>query len=108
MTIADQLEQDARRCKAISVPFNPRLPPCFDNMPHDRRPSGHNKWWHRPFIRTEVDDDPRWLAAWPSGIRYDVRCLDGGAWDRSTCLGQFATLYEAVGCARAAREFATS
>ena len=25
-----------------------------------------------------------WMEFWPTGTRYDVRCLDGGAWDRST------------------------
>lgn len=37
-----------------------------------------------------------WLAAWPSGVRYCVRCLDGGAWDRSTNYGMFASLSDAV------------
>jgi hypothetical protein len=40
-----------------------------------------------------------WFEAWPSGTRYDVNCLDGGAWDRSTGWGQFATLDEALVCA---------
>lgn len=26
----------------------------------------------------------KWLEFYPTGIRYTVRCLDGGAWDRST------------------------
>jgi hypothetical protein len=33
------------------------------------------------------------------GRGYDVRCLDGGAWDRPTCWGMFATLEEALACA---------
>ena len=37
-----------------------------------------------------------WFEEWPSGVRYDVRCLDGGAWDRSTWRGSFGTEGEAV------------
>jgi hypothetical protein len=37
-----------------------------------------------------------WLKAWPTGFRYDVRCLDGGAWDRSTNHGMFKTFEEAL------------
>jgi len=42
----------------------------------------------------------RWLEAWPSGVRYNVRCLDGGAWDRSTNYGMFGDLDEAVSRAK--------
>ncbi|MEI0679620.1 hypothetical protein VUT07_09645 [Pseudomonas aeruginosa] len=37
-----------------------------------------------------------WFKAWPTGTRYEVRCLDGGAWDRSTNWGMVGTLEEAV------------
>jgi hypothetical protein len=40
-----------------------------------------------------------WYESFPSGTRYEVRCLDGGAWDRSTWWGAFATLDEAIVCA---------
>lgn len=40
-----------------------------------------------------------WHEHFPSGVRYDVRCLDGGAWDRSTWWGSFGTLEEAIQCA---------
>ncbi len=39
-----------------------------------------------------------WYGGWPNGDRFDVRCLDGGAWDRSTNWGQFATIEEALHC----------
>ncbi|WP_370602028.1 hypothetical protein [Pseudomonas nitroreducens] len=42
-----------------------------------------------------------WFKAWPSGTRYEVRCLDGGAWDRSTSWGMVASLEEAVGMCEA-------
>lgn len=37
-----------------------------------------------------------WFESWPSGIRYDVRCYDNGAWDRSTNRGMYQTLEEAI------------
>jgi hypothetical protein len=40
-----------------------------------------------------------WHEKFPSGTRYEVRCLDGGAWDRSTWWGAFATLDKALECA---------
>lgn len=40
----------------------------------------------------------QWFSAWPEGVRYDVRCLDGGAWDRPTCWGMFGTLEAAMAC----------
>ena len=100
--IEAQLESAARQAKSAGIPLNPKLPGNFDDCDNRFRPASHRRWWNRPFIRTEVDDDPRWLAAWPSGIRYDVRCLDGGAWDRSTGWGMFGTIEEAIRCARGA------
>lgn len=42
-----------------------------------------------------------WFEWFPNGgIRYEVRCLDGGCWDRSTSWGVFATLDDALKCAR--------
>lgn len=110
------------------VPFNPKLPRRFDDTRNEDRPASHQVWWHRPFIVTYtvdgmddfyagrrdeyaeagrkgwVESRVKWLAAWPSGIRYDVRCLDG-AWDRSTNWGAFATLDEALECVRAGPEW---
>jgi len=37
-----------------------------------------------------------WFKSWPTGIRYDVRILDGGAWDRTTWKGSFNNLEEAI------------
>ena len=107
------------------VPVNPKLPRRFDNTPNDARPASHDKFWGRPYIETETIEQcdaqyetrtdewaaegrrmwyeerrAKWLEAWPSGTRYDVRCLDGGSWDRSSSWGMFATLAEAVACAQ--------
>ena len=106
------------------VLIDPKLPARFDNTPNEDRPDSQSKWWGFPFIVTETvaqldtyyakrtdkyaDDGrkgweegrPRWMETWPSGTRYEVRCLDGGAWDRSTSWGMFATIEEAVACAK--------
>ena len=41
-----------------------------------------------------------WFDAWPSGIRYDVYILDGGAWDRPTNKAKVASLEEALEIAK--------
>jgi hypothetical protein len=111
----------AENCVA-GVLINPVLPKDFDNTANEERPASHGKFVGLPYIETisDVDNDPAndtdeyadkrranwaesgrdaWFKAWPSGIRYDVRCLDGGAWDRPTYWGGFATLEQALECA---------
>jgi hypothetical protein len=41
----------------------------------------------------------RWFSAWPSGVRYEVRCLDGSVSDRAISWGSFASMAEALECA---------
>jgi hypothetical protein len=53
------------------------------------------------FEATQAEARARFLADRPEGINYTVRCLDGGAHDRSTWCGEFATLAEAVAGAKA-------
>lgn len=48
------------------------------------------------FLESQEKQRKSWLEAWPEGTRYDVSCLDGGAWDRSTSWGMFKTLNEAL------------
>jgi hypothetical protein len=94
------------------VLIDPELPEAFDETPNEDRPASQQKWWHRPFIVTDTIEQmdafyagrtdeyaeqgrkswaeehrAKWMAAWPSGARYETRCLDGGAWDRSTHWG---------------------
>lgn len=57
--------------------------------------------WDRALSEAEVEAQlpgkkATWLASWPAGERFEVRCLDGGAWDRSTSWGMFPTLEAAV------------
>ena len=104
----------AARLLVGRILVDPVLPRNFDSTANDWRPKSHDFWWMRPYIATYSadqmwpDSDERcqsaswrearcaWHRAWPEGIRYDVRRLDGGAWDRSTCHGAFATLESAV------------
>jgi len=37
-----------------------------------------------------------WIINYPDGKQYAVRCLDGGAWDRSSWKGTFPSLDEAI------------
>jgi hypothetical protein len=66
--------------------------------------SKHN--WALNLTREQFEADQaearaRFLADRPEGINYTVRCLDGGAHDRSTWCGEFATMAEAVEAAKA-------
>lgn len=86
--------------------INPVLPSGFDATPNRDRPADQRRWWELPFIvttsseaRTDAEEK-RWRAAWLSGIRYDVRCLDGTSWDRSTLWGMFPTLEKAIARAK--------
>jgi len=48
------------------------------------------------FNQRITKDKEQWLNHWTDGIRYDVRILDGGAWDRTTNKGSFDNLDEAI------------
>lgn len=95
------------------IPTNPTLPAYFDDTPHHLRTSIElHKWWGRPFICTAsaeklYGNDERYaqfkaefLIHYPEGVRYDVRCLDGGAWDRSSAIAACKTQAEAMLIAR--------
>ncbi len=70
------------------IPLDPKLPKAFDATPNDARSKAQlDAWWDRPYGVTL------------SGGRIEVRCLNGGAWDRSTHLG-IADGYDAA-CALA-------
>ncbi|TIV55092.1 hypothetical protein [Mesorhizobium sp.] len=70
------------------IPLDPKLPKTFDSTPNDKRSKAQlDAWWDRPYGITLGDG------------RIEVRCLNGGAWDRSTHLG-VADNYDAA-CALA-------
>jgi len=71
------------------VPVDPMLPKDFDGTPHDLRPARETAdWWGRPFVVRQRYGD--------GSVRWDVRILDGGAWDRSTSRGSYDSEAEAV------------
>lgn len=92
--VLGKLKFQAENC-FDGVLVNPKLPKDFDCTDNRKRPAAQiEKWWGRPYIKVEVDQ-----AQWPEGVRYTVRCLDGGAWDRSTWWGSFGSMAEALQCA---------
>ena len=86
------------------IPVNPELPKAlFDKT---KQKYSTSPWWNVPFVLVVQCpfQDPEegfatWWKAWPSGLRYDTYCLDGGANNRPTAWGKFATLAEAIQCA---------
>lgn len=53
----------------------------------------------RPDLAAYIEEQrAQWFKFWPEGNRYEARCLDGGAWDRSSNWGMFGTLAEALDC----------
>lgn len=72
------------------IPIDPKLPARFDCTPNEERSKEElDRWWDHPFAVTT-----------PEG-KFDVRCLNGGAWDRSTWLGQAETYDDACRLAAA-------
>ena len=68
---------------------NPCQRPDFDNTPNEIRETAElDDWWDRPYILAEASD------------KFTVRCLDGGAHDRSTWIDESTTLEGAVHAAK--------
>ena len=73
------------------IPVDPILPYGFMSyLPYELRPDDHLAWMGKPFILTSVN------GHYPSGVRYEVYCLDGVETDRPTVWGFFGTLEEAI------------
>jgi hypothetical protein len=75
------------RTHVLRVLIDPILPPRFDDTKNEDRPDRHMALWGVPFIVS-------------SEKGFTVRCLDGGAWDRSTWWGQADHILEAIRIAR--------
>ena len=129
--LCDEVSRDADIPTLVDgIPVNPVLPEDFCDTANEGRPESHQKWWDCPYIETSsveeedafqarrTDDYAEksreawategresWMKAWPTGTRYIVRCLDGGAWDRPTLWGGFPTIEEAVECAKTGPEW---
>jgi len=70
------------------IPLDPKLPKAFDNTPNEARSKEQlDAWWDHPYGVTRPDG------------HIEVRCLNGGACDRSTSFG-LAENYDAA-CALA-------
>lgn len=107
------------------IPLNPVLRYNFDYTDNNLRPKQEViDWWGLPYITTETfmeesyqeyahrcedhkepyekwlkrisKERKRWTTWFPDGVRYDVRLLDGGAWDRSTNKGSYKTFEKAL------------
>jgi hypothetical protein len=74
------------------ISIDPVLPNNFWSfIPKVNRPKEHLAWWGRPFINTVANPH------FPSGMRYDVYCLEeGNSADHPALWGMFGTLEEAV------------
>lgn len=68
--------------------YQARIAPFSQNL---HRTPGKDEWESKQCNELNI-----WLEHWPSGVRYDLYCLDGGAWDRPSNIGMFATLEEAI------------
>lgn len=72
------------------TPLNPKLPEGFNCTANEERSVAElAAWWDQPFVQG------------PEEGPYDIRCLDGGAWDRPTWYGRVDTLDEAPALAAA-------
>lgn len=111
------------KSRVDGVLIDPERPPRFYCTPSRDRPASHEKWRHFPYIVTETverrdaynakrkDEDAdfarkiwainraRWMQAWPNG-GYSVQCLEYVACDCPVHWDMFATLEEAVACAK--------
>ena len=75
-----------------AILINPELPPDFYGTPNEERsPEEIEAWWGVPYIQTD-------------GKSFNVRRLDGGAWDRPTNYGVFDTLDKATEVAEGLRK----
>ena len=66
-----------------AIPIDPALPKNFDITPNEKRSKAQlDQWWDHPYCVTHNG-------------KFLVYCLNGGSWDRPTCLGQADTYDEA-------------
>lgn len=66
------------------IPLNPVLPKNFDETPNEKRSKAQlDAWWDHPYGISQPDG------------KIVVRCLNGGAWDRSTVMGTAETYEQA-------------
>lgn len=77
--------RDGKPAANESLPLDPALPDGFyDTANEERSAQEISTWWDRPYVVTRPDGS------------LDVRCLDGGAWDRPTFYGTAPDMVAAV------------
>ena len=81
---------EAEDCQR-GVFINPVLPNGFNGTANEERPFSHMLFWQMPYIETT------------GAGHFDVKCLDGGAWDRPTHRGRRPTLEAALDLAQELR-----
>lgn len=106
---SEWLFSNQKQWAATGVPLNPCLPDWFDRRDNATRYRTEiRNWWNRPYIVSTSWEDRQpgssltgaeienmkksWFDAWPSGIRYDVRCLDGKELDCSSWWGSYTSI----------------
>jgi hypothetical protein len=76
----------------MKIAINPKLRAGFDNTPNEKRSKTElMRWWNNPFVLN-------------MGDHFQVRCLDGGAWDRSTFYAIHYNLNDAIQHAKVIKE----
>lgn len=92
--VQESVTADDQSAEAVDLPVDPALPPEFDNTANESRSKAElDAWWLRPFAQSRADGS------------LDVRCLDGGAWDRPTYYGTAKDLAEAQDIAQSKLKF---
>ncbi|EQB8044673.1 hypothetical protein ACV1CZ_20010 [Aeromonas caviae] len=70
------------------IPVNPAVPPARDIPNEERSVEELMFWWRQPFLE------------WHKNGHWEIRCLDGGAWDRPSFLGDHQELASALALAK--------
>jgi len=70
------------------IPVNPADPPARDIKNDERETEELILWWRQPYLQ------------WNKRGHLEIRCLDGGAWDRPTFIGSHDELAGAIELAK--------
>lgn len=70
------------------IPVNPANPPARDIKNDERETEELILWWRQPYLE------------WNKNGFWEIRCLDGGAWDRPSFLDQHKQLAGALELAK--------
>lgn len=68
----------------------------FDRLFNDKNFRNESIESKKEFLKRNEESIRNWFLVYPLGFRYTVRCLEGGAWDRSSWKGDFSDFTEAL------------